>query len=133
MTEVARRVLALGGLRALVMAALTAPAVVGLSLLVINSVGADRAPGVLVTISALGSAAAMVANPLLGWCADRWPGRNGSRRWWLVGGAAVGLGGSLLVATATEAWLLAAGWMIAIAAVGAGLALVARSRERRHA
>src|SRR5690554_5135714 len=98
-TEVARRVLALGGLRALVMAALTAPAVVGLSLLVIEGVGADRAPGVLVTISALGSVAAMVANPLLGWCADRWPGRDGSRRWWLVGGAAAGLAGSLLVAT----------------------------------
>ena len=113
MTETARRVLALGGLRALVMAALTAPSVVGLSLLVIRSVGEDRAPGVLVTIAALGSAAAMVANPLLGWCADRWPGRNGSRRWWFVGGAAVGLAGSIVMATATEVWVLAAGWMIA--------------------
>src|SRR5690554_4883476 len=104
-----RRILALGSLRALVMAALTAPSVVGLSLLVIQSVGAERAPGVLVTISALGSAAAMVANPLFGWCADRWPGRGGSRRGWLVGGAAVGLAGSLVVATATEPWMLAAG------------------------
>ena len=113
MTEVARRVLALGGLRALVMAALTAPSVVGLSLLVIQRVGADRAPEVLVTISVLGSAVAMVANPLCGWGADRWPGRGGSRRWWLIVGAAVGLAGSLMVATATEAWALAAGWMIA--------------------
>lgn len=113
MSETARRVLALGGLRALVMAALTAPSVVGLSLVVIQAVGHERAPGLLVVISALGSAVAMLANPLLGWCADRWPGRHGTRRWWLVGGAATGLGGSLLVATATEVWVLAAGWMIA--------------------
>ena len=113
MTEIARRVLALGGLRALVMAALTAPAVVGLSLLVIDIVGIDRAPGVLVMVSALGSVAAMVANPLLGWCADRWPGRDGSRRWWLLGGAALGLAGSALVAVTDQVWVLTAGWMIA--------------------
>lgn len=112
-TDTARRVLALAGLRALVMAALTAPSVVGLSLLVIEAVGTERAPSVLVTISALGSAVALVANPVLGWCADRWPGRDGTRRWWLVGGAAVGLAGSLVVATAGEPWMLAAGWMIA--------------------
>lgn len=113
MTETARRVLALGALRGLVMAALTAPAVVGLSLLVVQSVGEARAPGVLATISALGSVAALVANPLFGWCADRWPGQHGSRCWWLVGGATVGLAGSVVVAVASEPWLLAMGWMIA--------------------
>ncbi|MDN3311957.1 MFS transporter [Microbacterium oryzae] len=111
-----RRILLLALAQCAVLGSLTAPAVVGLSILVRSLVGADAAPPALAMVVAAGSATAMVANPLFGWAADR--SRVG-RRVWLAGGAVAGLLASAAVVFAADAVWLAAAWMLAQAAYNA--------------
>lgn len=91
----------------------------GLSLLVDDLVGLLRAPHVLALVVSAGSAAAMVANPLFGWLADITRGPLGRRRPWLLGGAAVGLLGTLAMLWAPGPWWLAAAWVVTQAAYNA--------------
>ncbi|GAA4193767.1 hypothetical protein GCM10022219_16010 [Microbacterium oryzae] len=111
-----RRILLLAIAQCAVLGSLTAPAVVGLSVLTRDLVGDDGAPSALAAIIAAGSATAMVANPLFGWAADR--SRTG-RRGWLVGGAVVGLLASGALISATHIAWLGAAWMLAQAAYNA--------------
>lgn len=107
-----RRVYLLAAFRCLVLAALTAPAAVGLSVIVHDMVEGDRAPEVLALITSAGAAAAMAANPLFGWLADLTRSPVGRRRPWLMGGALVGLLGALAMVWAPGVWWLAAAWVL---------------------
>lgn len=70
--------------------ALTAPAVVGLPVRVAALVPADERAGTLAAVIAAGAAAAIVANPLVGFLSDRTRSRWGRRRPWMLGGALAG-------------------------------------------
>ena len=106
-----KRIYALAVLQCAALGALTAPAVVGLSLMITGMVGDTDAPAVLGAVVASGSAAAMIANPLIGWCVDRTPRRLGGRRVWIVAGALAGLAGSIAVALAGDPAGLVAAWI----------------------
>ena len=113
-----KRILLLALAQCAVLGSLTAPAVVGLSILMRNMVGAEAAPGALATVIALGSAAAMVSNPLFGWAADR-SAVPGGRRTWLVGGALAGLVACAGVAFSADPTWLAIAWTLAQASYNA--------------
>jgi MFS family permease len=119
-----KRIYALAIAQCAVLGALTAPAVVGLSLMVSRMVGEADAPAVLSVLVASGSAAAMISNPLFGWCADRTPARRGGRRAWLIGGAIAGLVGSAAVAMATDPAVLWIAWVLTQIAYNACFAAV---------
>ncbi len=119
-----KRIYALALAQCAVLGALTAPAVVGLSLMVSRMVGEADAPAVLSVLVASGSAAALIANPLFGWCADRTPTRRGGRRAWLIGGAIAGLAGSAAVAMAADPAVLWIAWVLTQIAYNACFAAV---------
>ncbi|HJB63318.1 MAG TPA: MFS transporter [Candidatus Microbacterium pullistercoris] len=107
-----KRVVLLALAQCLAMGALTAPAVVGLSVRVREFVEPDAAAGLLGAIISLGSLAAMIANPLFGWLADH----TGRRRGALTLGAVAGLVATVGVAWAPSPVALAAAWITAQAA-----------------
>lgn len=107
-----KRVVLLAFAQCLAMGALTAPAVVGLSVRVREFVEPDAAAGLLGAIISLGSLAAMIANPLFGWLADH----TGRRRGALTLGAVAGLVATVGVAWAPSPVALTAAWITAQAA-----------------
>lgn len=119
-----KRIYALAIVQCAALGALTAPAVVGLSMMIARMVGDAEAPGALSIVVAAGSAAAMVANPLMGWCADRTPARYGGRRIWIIGGAFGGLAGSVAVAFAPDPLALGLAWVLTQIAYNAAFAAV---------
>ncbi len=119
-----RRILLLAFAQLWVLAALTPPAVVGLSLLVQRWAGPEDAPALLGVALACGSAAALVCNPLFGRWVDRTPRRLGGRRVWLVLGAAGGLAGSVCVALAADPVALILSWVLTQGAYNACFAAV---------
>lgn len=119
-----RRILLLALAQLSVLAALTPPAVVGLSLLLQRWAGPDAAPAVLGVALACGSTAALVCNPLFGRWVDRTPRRLGGRRLWLVLGALGGLAGSVCVALAGDPTALILAWMLTQGAYNACFAAV---------
>ncbi|WP_203136395.1 MFS transporter [Microbacterium sp. JZ31] len=111
-----KRIYALAAVQCAALGALTAPVVVGLSLMITRMVGDTAAPGALGVVVAAGSAAAMVANPLIGWCVDRTPRRFGGRRIWIIAGVLGGLAGSVAVAFAADPASLLVAWVATQAA-----------------
>src|SRR5699024_5184574 len=69
-----------------------APLLVTLALKINSLVGTERAAGGLSLVAGVGSAVALVGNPLLGRLSDRTSSRFGMRRPWML----VGLGGGTL-------------------------------------
>ncbi|GGH40856.1 MFS transporter [Microbacterium album] len=101
-----RRVVVLAVMQCAALGALTAPVVVGLALMISRMTGEEAAPATLAAVGSAGSVAAMIANPLFGWCADR----TGGRRWWLIGGALAGVAGSAALPLAQDPFTLGALW-----------------------
>lgn len=104
-----RRILLLAVIQCAALSALTAPAVVGVSLLVRRMVGAAAAPSTFALIDAAAALTAMLAAPLCGLLADRTMSRLGRRRPWLLGGAVLGVLGSAAMAWAPGPLALAGG------------------------
>lgn len=131
-----KRIYALAIVQCAALGALTAPAVVGLSVLISRMVGEGAAPAALSGVVAVGSAAALVANPLFGWCADRTPRRYGGRRGWIIGGALGGVAGSAAVAFAPDPAALGLAWaftQVAYNACFAGVnSMVSRGLAPEH-
>lgn len=119
-----RRVLVLAVAQSAVLAALTPPAVVGLSLLAQRWASGTEAPVLLSVALACGAAAAMVSNPLFGRLVDRTPTRLGGRRMWLVLGAVGGLAGSAWVASASGPLEVTLAWVTTQACYNACFAAV---------
>lgn len=119
-----RRVVLLALAQASVLAALTPPAVVGLSLIAQRWGSAAEVPVLLSIAITCGSIAAMVCNPLFGRLVDQTPARLGGRRPWLVLGAIGGLAGSLWVASATEPLEVTLAWVATQASYNACFAAV---------
>lgn len=118
------RILQLALMQCMALGALTAPAVVAVSLLVRRMVGAEAAPDVYAVIDAAAALTAMLAAPVFGLLADRTMSRLGRRRPWLIGGAIVGLAGSVAMAWAPDPLLLAGAWMLTQAGYNAVFAAV---------
>lgn len=116
---VLRRIILLAVVQCAVLGSMTAPAVVGISVIVRRMVGAEAAPAALAMISAVGAATAMVANPLFGWLADRTRSRLGRRRPWLIGGGIGGLLGTAVMAWSPDVVTLAVAWLLTQAAYNA--------------
>lgn len=114
-----KRIYALAVVQCAALGALTAPAIVGLSLMITRMVGDTAAPAALGVVIATGSAAAMIANPLFGWCIDRTPQRFGGRRGWIIAGALGGLAASAAVAFADDPAALGLAWVLAQVAYNA--------------
>lgn len=119
-----RRILLLAVIQCAALSALTAPAVVGVSLLVRRMVGAAAAPSTFALIDAAAALTAMLAAPLCGLLADRTMSRLGRRRPWLLGGAVLGVLGSAAMAWAPGPLALAGAWMLTQAAYNAVFAAV---------
>ncbi|MGP9746525.1 MFS transporter [Brachybacterium sp. AOP29-B2-41] len=119
-----RRILQLAVMQCAALGALTAPAVVAVSVLVRRMVGDDSAPGVYALIDAAAALTAMIAAPLCGLLADRTMSRLGRRRPWLLGGSIVGLLGSAAMAWAPGPLALAAAWMLTQAGYNAVFAAI---------
>lgn len=118
------RILQLAVMQCAALGALTAPAVVAVSLLVRRMVGNDSAPDVYALIDAAAALTAMIAAPLCGLLADRTMSRLGRRRPWLLGGAVVGLLGSAAMAWASGPVILAGAWMLTQAGYNAVFAAI---------
>lgn len=119
-----RRLMALATMQCAALAALTAPAVVTVALLIGRMVGHDDAPRVLAIVDAAAAFAAALSVPLCGWCADRTVSRFGRRRPWLIGGALLGVAGSMSMSVATGPITLALAWMFTQAAYNAVFAAI---------
>ncbi|MGO1482387.1 MAG: MFS transporter [Brachybacterium sp.] len=118
------RILQLAVMQCAALGALTAPAVVAVSLLVRRMVGNDSAPDVYALIDAAAALTAIIAAPLCGLLADRTMSRLGRRRPWLLGGAVVGLLGSAAMAWASGPVILAGAWMLTQAGYNAVFAAI---------
>ncbi|GAA1488098.1 MFS transporter [Brachybacterium sacelli] len=77
-----------------------------------KQVAPDGAAELLSLVLGVGSALAIVCNPLFGKLSDRTRSRWGMRRPWIIGGAMVGTVGLALVALAPNVPLLVLGWAI---------------------
>lgn len=104
-----KRILILALAQALVLGALTAPAVVGLSLDVRRLLPHGDEAGTLGVIISAGSVAALIANPFFGWLADA----TGRRRTLLVAGAVGGFAGCAALLWAPSLGMLTAAWVSA--------------------
>ncbi|GGO63338.1 MFS transporter [Microbacterium nanhaiense] len=104
-----KRILILALAQALVLASLTAPAVVGLSIDVRRLLPNGDEAGTLAAIISAGSIAALVANPLFGWLADA----TRRRRTLLVAGAAGGFAGCTALLWAPCIGMLTVAWISA--------------------
>lgn len=88
------------------------PLVVTLALK-LDRLAGDQAPQRLALVAGVGSAVAMVGNPLFGRLSDRTVSRHGMRRPWMVVGLAGGTAGTTLVAVAPDVRLVLLGWAVA--------------------
>jgi len=104
-----KRILILALAQAMVLGALTAPAVVGLSIDVRRLIPHGDEVGTLGAIISAGSIAALIANPVFGWLADA----TGLRRTLLVAGAVCGFAGCAAILWAPTVILLTAAWIAA--------------------
>lgn len=77
-----------------------------------KQVAPDGAAELLSLVLGVGSALAILCNPLFGKLSDRTRSRHGMRRPWIIGGALVGTIGLALVALAPNVPLLVLGWAI---------------------
>lgn len=77
-----------------------------------KQVAPDGAAELLSLVLGVGSALAIICNPLFGKLSDRTRSRHGMRRPWIVGGALVGTVGLALVAFAPSVPVLVLGWAI---------------------
>lgn len=77
-----------------------------------KQVAPDGAADLLSLVLGVGSALAIICNPLFGKLSDRTRSRHGMRRPWIVGGTLVGTVGLALVAFAPNVPLLVLGWAI---------------------
>ncbi|HIY65762.1 MAG TPA: MFS transporter [Candidatus Agrococcus pullicola] len=101
-----RRVILLALLQCAVLGALTAPAVVGLSVMMNGMTNPADAPATLAMAITVGGVAAMVASTLFGWLSDR----TRARKRWLVSGALIGMALSAALPFTTTPLTLAAIW-----------------------
>ena len=92
---------------------LLAPVLVTLALKVSSLVGIDQAPRSLGLVTGVGSAVALVANPLFGGLSDRTTSRFGRRRPWMVLGLLGGAFGVVVVAQASSITGVVVGWCLA--------------------
>lgn len=76
----------------------------------LDPIGAPAAIGVVVAVSML---AACIFGPLAGLLSDHTRSRIGMRRPWIIAGAAVGLGGTAVVAFASDPLTVGIGWTVA--------------------
>jgi len=104
-----KRILILALAQAMVLGALTAPAVVGLSIDVRRLLPHGDEAGALGAIISSGSVAALIANPFFGWLADA----TGRRRTLLVAGAVGGFAGCAALLWAPSIGMLTAAWVAA--------------------
>lgn len=74
--------------------------------------------------TAIGGIVVIVITPLFGRLSDRTMSRLGARRPWILGGAAIGLVGVVVLAGATGLWGIVAGWVIVQVGFGATNAAV---------
>jgi MFS family permease len=86
-----------------------------------KQVAPDGAAELLSLVLGVGSALAIICNPLFGKLSDRTRSRHGMRRPWILGGALVGTIGLALVAFAPSVPLLVLGWAITQGAFNAVL------------
>jgi Na+/melibiose symporter-like transporter len=120
-----RRVAFFALINLVVLGSLTAPVVTGLPLVIARLVPEGERTGALALVTICGALASVAANPLFGVLSDRTPGRFGRRRPWLLGGAVVGLVGSVVIVAAESVIVLTVGWVLAQTAYNASFAAVA--------
>ncbi len=120
-----RKVVLFAALNLVILGSLTAPVVTGLPLAIARLVPADDRSATLAAVTIAGGIASVFANPLFGLASDRTRSHFGRRRPWLLGGAVVGAGASIIIVTAGSVASLAVGWVLAQTAYNASLAAVA--------
>ncbi|WP_353816542.1 MFS transporter [Agromyces sp. SYSU T00266] len=86
------------------------------------SASAEEATGYLGLVLGTGALFALLSNPLAGRLSDRTTSRWGMRRPWIVGGAVVGLGASVIIGAASSIWVVLVAWCIVQASMNAVLA-----------
>lgn len=74
--------------------------------------------------AAIGGVVVMVITPLFGRLSDRTLSRLGKRRPWILGGAALGIVGTAVLAYAPSVWVVVLGWILTQAGFGAANAAV---------
>jgi MFS family permease len=102
--------------------ALLTPVLVSLALRVRELAGASGQASALSLVVGVPALVALVANPIAGRLSDRTRSRFGMRRPWIIGGAIVGLLGSVFLSVAPNIALLTVGWAIAQLGFNAALA-----------
>lgn len=120
-----RRVAFFALINLVILGSLTAPVITGLPMVIAQLVPEGERTGALAVVTICGALAAVVANPVFGALSDRTPGRFGRRRPWLLGGAVVGLVGSIVIVAADSVLVLTLGWVLAQTAYNASFAAVA--------
>ena len=120
-----RRVAFFALINLVILGSLTAPVITGLPMVIARLVPEGERTGALAVVTICGALAAVVANPVFGALSDRTPGRFGRRRPWLLGGAVVGLVGSIVIVAADSVVVLTLGWVLAQTAYNASFAAVA--------
>ncbi|PKI90901.1 hypothetical protein CW368_09370 [Actinomycetales bacterium SN12] len=117
-----RVVLLLAAVNLVALGSLTAPVVAVMPLKFAALLPEDQRAGALATALALGSAAALVSNPLFGALSDRTRGRLGRRRPWMLGGVLIGFAFLAALASADSVTAVTASWVGAQLAVNATMA-----------
>ncbi|MFJ4044427.1 MFS transporter [Microbacterium sp. NPDC089987] len=117
-----RVVLLLAAVNLVTLGSLTAPVVAVMPLKFAALLPEDQRAGALATALALGSAAALLANPLFGALSDRTRGRLGRRRPWMLGGVLAGFAFLAALATGESVTAVTASWVGAQLAFNATMA-----------
>ncbi|MGW9627810.1 MFS transporter [Microbacterium sp. NPDC055521] len=117
-----RVVLLLAAVNLVALGSLTAPVVAVMPLKFAALLPEDQRAGALATALALGSAAALVSNPLFGALSDRTRGRLGRRRPWMLGGVLTGFAFIAALATADSVAAVIVSWIGAQLALNATMA-----------
>lgn len=117
-----RVVLLLAAVNLVALGSLTAPVVAVMPLKFAAFLPEDQRAGALATALALGSAAALVSNPLFGALSDRTRGRLGRRRPWMLGGVLTGFAFIAALAAADSVAAVIMSWVGAQLAVNATMA-----------
>ena len=133
-----RKIVVFALINLVVLGSLTAPVVTGLPVVIARLVAESDRTSVLAGVTVAGAVASVIANPVFGYLSDRTRSRFGRRRPWLLGGVAVGLAASVLIAFADSVAMVAVGWVLAQTAYNASFAAVAallgdQVSERRRA
>ncbi|MDF2492557.1 MAG: transporter, partial [Microbacterium sp.] len=120
-----RRIAVIAAVNFVGLGSLTAPAIAGLPLQIEAVTAHDDRAVALGTVLALGSVAALIANPVFGALSDRTRGRFGRRRPWMAVGAVAGFGGIAGLGTADTLPAIALWWVLVQVAYNATLAAAA--------